>query len=67
MRSSLDEGTGGKLARDLDALYRYLVTRLTVANLRNDPSALAECARLLQPIREAWQAIRPTVGSGRLQ
>lgn len=67
LRSSLDEVTGGKVARDLDALYRYLVNRLTMANLRSDKAMLAECTRLLQPVREAWQAIRPSTGSGRPQ
>jgi flagellar protein FliS len=31
-----------------------------MANLRNDEAALDECLRLVQPLREAWQAIAPT-------
>jgi flagellar protein FliS len=67
LRSSLDKTSGGKVAQDLDVLYQYLVKRLTLANLRNDLTALAECTKLLQPVREAWQSIRPSVGSGRPQ
>lgn len=43
----------------LGALYTYIQRRLLEANLHNDPAALDECLRLIQPIREAWAAIRP--------
>lgn len=67
LRRSLDEVAGGTIARDLDTLYRYLVARLTLANMRDDEIALSECASLLRPVHEAWQSIRPSVGSGCLQ
>lgn len=57
LRAGLDLRAGGTLARDLDELYGYLAMRLTVANLRNDESALDECQRLMQPLAEAWAAI----------
>ncbi|HEY1092751.1 MAG TPA: flagellar export chaperone FliS [Burkholderiaceae bacterium] len=50
----------GPLATDLRDLYAYITLRLTRANLDNDPSAIAECQRLMEPIREAWKAIAPT-------
>jgi flagellar protein FliS len=31
--------------------------RLTLANLHNDEAGLAECQRLMEPLREAWAAI----------
>jgi flagellar protein FliS len=57
LKASLNMPAGGKLAVDLADLYAYVCLRLTQANLRNDPEALAECERLIQPLREAWVAI----------
>ena len=50
LRAGLDLQAGGPLARDLHELYGYLTLRLTVANLRNDDSALDECQRLVPPL-----------------
>lgn len=67
LRSSLDHTAGGKIAEDLDRLYKYVGWRLTIANLRNDQQILQECFNLLSTVHESWCAIRGTVGSGRLQ
>lgn len=60
LRAGLDLRAGGRLAADLDRLYGYIGTRLMQANLRNDEAILDECQRLVQPLREAWDAIAPT-------
>ncbi len=57
LRAGLDLNAGGSLALDLHDLYGYLTRRLTIANLRNDEAALAECQRLMLPLQEAWAAI----------
>lgn len=57
LRAGLDLNAGGTLARDLHELYGYLTMRLTLANLHNDEAGLAECQRLMEPLREAWTAI----------
>lgn len=59
LRAALDERQGGPLAGNLKSLYSYIALRLTEANLRNDAAALEECARLIEPLRNAWQAIAP--------
>jgi flagellar protein FliS len=59
LRAGLDLKDGGPLAEDLRALYDYITMRLTYANLHNDDAALAECTRLMEPLRSAWQAIDP--------
>jgi len=61
LKAGLNLQEGGPLATDLDSLYSYLMTRLTQANLRSDDAALAECARLIQPLRDAWASIGPSV------
>jgi flagellar protein FliS len=66
LKAGLDMQAGGKLAQDLSALYAYVAVRLTYANLRNDESALDECVRLINPLREAWISIGPQVEAGKL-
>ena len=59
LRDVLDVKAGGALALDLCALYSYIALRLSQANLHNDPRALEECVRLMEPVRTAWVAIGP--------
>jgi flagellar protein FliS len=66
LKAGLNLEGGGRLATDLHALYAYVGLRLLQANLRNDESALDECARLLGPLRDAWVAIGPQVEAGKL-
>jgi len=63
LRAGLDVRAGGSLAQDLGELYTYISRRLTLANLRNDEDAIDECQRLMQPLREAWQAIGAETGA----
>lgn len=65
LKAALDLKAGGKLAGDLQALYTYVSMRLTQANLRNDPRALEECVRLIEPLRSAWAAIGPAAANAR--
>jgi len=60
LKAGLDLEAGGALAADLRALYGYVALRLTRANLHNDDAALAECQRLIEPVREAWSRIAAT-------
>jgi flagellar protein FliS len=59
LRSALNVPAGGELARNLQELYAYLTTRITLANLRNDEAMLEECTRLVEPLRDAWRSIAP--------
>jgi flagellar secretion chaperone FliS len=53
----LDMSAGGAIASNLHDLYVYLVRRLTLANLKNDDHLLAECARLVETVREGWDGM----------
>lgn len=64
LRAALDLKAGGALARDLHDLYAYVAMRLTRANLGDDEAALDECAALMRPLREAWNAIGPAAETG---
>jgi flagellar secretion chaperone FliS len=59
LKASLDLERGGKIAEQLHSLYEYMVERLTLANLRNDPAHLDEVGRLLAEIQGAWRQIGP--------
>ena len=63
LRTSLDLDNGGELAANLANLYDYCVLRLAQANGRNDEAALAEVARLIKPIADAWREMRAPGGS----
>ncbi|HSI57237.1 MAG TPA: flagellar export chaperone FliS [Ideonella sp.] len=61
LKACLNLREGGTLAQDLSALYSYLTTRLTQANIRNDETILDECVALVEPLRQAWRAIADQV------
>jgi flagellar protein FliS len=56
---ALDLEKGGSIASQLQSLYMYCGQRLLHANLRNDPAALDEVIRLIEPLRSAWAEIAP--------
>ncbi|WP_296253537.1 flagellar export chaperone FliS [Pseudomonas sp. UBA4194] len=43
--------------RDLDSLYAYMATRLTQANIKNDPLIIDEVAKLMITVKSGWDAI----------
>ena len=63
LKASLNLKDGGRLAADLSGLYEYVSIRLVLANARNEESILDECARLIEPLRQAWKDIGPRTGA----
>lgn len=61
LKACLNLEAGGALATDLRNLYDYVALRLVLANVRNDEKILDECARLIEPLRQAWKDIGPQV------
>lgn len=59
LRDALDLQGGGQVAATLQDLYACILVRLTIANVQNDTAMLRECNRLLSPMRDAWNSIRP--------
>ena len=58
LKAPLDLAQGGDIAKNLFALYEYCVTRLVMANARNDMAALDEVARLIEPVANGWKMIK---------
>ena len=52
--SALDRERGGEVANNLAVLYEYCVSRLTLANVRNDLKLVEEVAGLMKTVAEGW-------------
>jgi flagellar secretion chaperone FliS len=52
---ALDKKVGGDLAKNLSALYNYMINRLSLANTRNDVSILEEVKILLQELNDGFE------------
>lgn len=57
LKPALNMTQGGELASNLDAVYGYCVTRLTLANLTNDERALEDVVRVMTPVATGWKQI----------
>ena len=55
--STLDMERGGEVAANLRSLYLYMLNRLTVANVTNDPRIVAEVSSLVRQIKSSWDQI----------
>jgi flagellar protein FliS len=61
---ALDRENGGKLAENLGMLYRYVMERLTTANIKNDPEALKEVEQLLSELYEGFKGAAAQMADG---
>jgi len=61
LQASLNHKPDQSMAGNFDALYEYMMKRLTEANFRNDPKILDEVAGLMRELKEAWDAIASEV------
>ena len=57
LRAGLNLEQGGELARNLDDLYNYMLNRLMLAHLNNQPELLDEVYGLLTDNKDAWTTI----------
>ncbi len=55
LRRSLDFGRGGEVARRMEAIYTYLLTKLTESNARRSEEGIAHVVTLLTDLSEAWK------------
>jgi flagellar protein FliS len=57
LNGTLDMERGGQVAANLRALYLYMLNRLTVANVTNDPGIVTEVSGLVRQIKTSWDQI----------
>src|SRR3984885_7206193 len=60
LNNTLDMDAGKKIAVNLRALYVYMLARLTLANVSNDSSIVAEVAALILKLKTGWDQIVET-------
>jgi flagellar protein FliS len=60
LQLNLDVEAGGEVAKNLDALYEYMCSRLLIANMKNQVEPIDEVGRLLVDLKKAWVAIEQT-------
>jgi len=64
LEGSLNKDAGGAVSQNLAALYQYMRSQLTVANLKQEDGPLAEVESLMQTLAGAWHAIHPNAMTG---
>jgi flagellar secretion chaperone FliS len=57
LNSCLDMKKGGDIARNLDALYRYMLAYLLEADLKRNIEGFMHVINMLKELLEAWQEI----------
>ncbi len=57
LRGALDHQVDAELTSRLDALYEYMVHRLFIANVDDDPELLEEVSELLRSLKSSWDEI----------
>lgn len=62
LSASINVEQGGEIAERLIALYSYMVSRLTHANIHKDAAAITEVQQLLVEISGAWREMKPNGG-----
>jgi flagellar protein FliS len=60
LNNTLDMERGQNIAKNLRALYIYMLARLTLANAANDAQVLVEVAGLIQTVKTGWDQIVDT-------
>lgn len=54
---ALDLKKGGEVALRLESLYQYMLSQLTLANIKSDRKALETIIKILGPLSEAWEQL----------
>ena len=54
---TLDRERGGEIAENLNRLYGFMMTRLTMIDVENSAQAARDVIVLLEPLRRSWQKI----------
>jgi flagellar protein FliS len=57
LNATLDMERGRQIAENLRNLYLYMLDRLTLANVTNDPRIVAEAASLVRKVKSGWDKI----------
>ena len=53
--ASLNLEVGGEVAQNLEALYLFMISHITTANVKNDPRFLTETIQMLSTLKAGWE------------
>ena len=53
--ASLNFEVGGDVARNLEALYLFMTSQITAANVKNNSQLLAETIQMLSILKDGWE------------
>ena len=54
---ALDLKKGGEVVHRLESLYQFMLSQLTLANIKSDRKALEMVIKILSPLAEAWEQL----------
>jgi flagellar protein FliS len=57
LTAGLDFEKGGQIAKNLHALYRYMLRRITEGDLKRDVTSIDEVVGMLEELKGAWEEI----------
>ena len=57
LQSSLNFEVGGQIARNLDALYTYILRSLIDGDIKKDVTVLDDAIRIMSELKNAWEDI----------
>ena len=57
LQCALNFDKGGEIAKNLDALYSYLLKRLLVADIQRDLTVVDEAIQIMSELKTAWEGI----------
>ncbi|BCL70713.1 Flagellar protein FlaJ [Vibrio nigripulchritudo MADA3029] len=57
LRSCLSMDDGGDIAKNLDQLYEFMISQITMANQSNEPKPIDDVIDIIREIKSAWDQI----------
>ena len=57
LNAVLDMNAGGEISSNLRKLYGFMNSRLSEANIKNDPKMIREVIELMEELNQSWKAI----------
>ena len=67
---ALDLNKGGEVAQRLESLYQFMLSQLTLANIKSERKGIETVIKILSPLAEAWEELfqaSTNTGKGNLQ
>ena len=55
--TTLDMEGGGDIAKNLDQLFAFMITKLPEVDFKNNPEPARDVIKLLEPLRDAWKEL----------